>query len=121
MQMDLLEANKKLQSTAVGQAKAGEDTNALRRQMEEQRKQLDEQARQVDEHRKNADSKLKQVNEKEKALLEMEKQLQKRKEQMDNLEASLKKVSLQFFNLNWLNNVRFIFFLLGWRKRCSGS
>lgn len=90
MQLDLHEANKKIQQ--VSAAKPGEDMSAIKRQLDEQSKKIDEQSRQVEDQRRSVDNKLKQINEREKGLQELDKQLQRRKDQLDQLEMSLKKV-----------------------------
>lgn len=93
MQVDLHEANKKLQA---GAAKAGADTMQERKQMEEQRRQLDEQRRQTDDRAKNVDQKARMTEEKERALQNLDQELKKRKARMDQLEQQLQKVIALF-------------------------
>lgn len=52
------------------------------------------------------ENKRKDVEEKEKALTELDRQLKKRKEQMDQMEASLRKVSLKYLTLIAYHTVR---------------
>lgn len=94
MQVDLHEANKKLQA---GAAKAGADTMQERKQMEEQRRQLDEQRRQTDDRAKNVDQKARMTEEKERALQNLDQELKKRKARMDQLEQQLQKVIFALF------------------------
>lgn len=93
MQLDLHEANKKLQSS---QSNSHDNTGAMRKQLEDEKKNIEDMKKHLDEQRKNFDSKRKEVEEKEKELNELDRQLKKRKEQMDQLEASLKKVCVDF-------------------------
>lgn len=93
MQVDLHEANKKLQA---GAAKAGADTMQERKQMEEQRRQLDEQRRQMDDRAKSVDQKSRMTEEKERALQNLDQELKKRKARMDQLEQQLQKVIALF-------------------------
>lgn len=51
------------------------------------------------------ENKRKDVEEKEKALAELDRQLKKRKEQMDQMEASLRKVSLKYIMLNNIQDI----------------
>lgn len=89
MQVDLHEANKKLQA---GAAKAGADTMQERKQMEDQRRQLEEQRRQMDERAKSVDQKARTTEEKERTLQNLDQDLKKRKARMDQLEQQLQKV-----------------------------
>lgn len=88
--MDLHEANKKL---ANGAARAGEETTALKMQLDEQKKQLEEQRRKLEEHKKGLDSKSRQLEEKERSIADVDQKLKKRKEKLDQLEAQIQKVS----------------------------
>lgn len=89
MQVDLHEANKKLQA---GAAKAGADTIQERKQMEEQRRQMEEQRRQTEERAKSVDQKARAIEEKERTLQSLDQDLKKRKARMDQLEQQLQKV-----------------------------
>lgn len=91
MQVDLHEANKKLQ---VGAAKAGADSIQERKQLDEQRRQLDEQRRQMDERAKSVDQKARTTEEKERTLQNLDQDLKKRKARMDQLEQQLQKVTV---------------------------
>lgn len=55
------------------------------------------------------ENKRKDVEEKEKSLMELDRQLKKRKEQMDQMEASLRKVSYRnksyIFETNYLQQI----------------
>jgi len=90
-QLDLHEANKKL---ANGAARAGEETTALKMQLEEQKKQLEDQRRKLEEHKKGLDSKSRQLEEKEKSIADVDQKLEKRKEKLDQLEAQIQKVNV---------------------------
>lgn len=90
MQVDLHEANKKLQA---GAAKVGADTTQERKQLEEHRRQLDEQRRQMDERAKSVDQKARTIEEKERTLQNLDQDLKKRKARMDQLEQQLQKVT----------------------------
>ncbi|PNF29431.1 hypothetical protein B7P43_G06850 [Cryptotermes secundus] len=89
-QLDLHEANKKL---ANGAARAGEETTALKMQLDEQKKQLEDQRRKLEEHKKGLDSKSRQLEEKEKSIADVDQKLKKRKEKLDQLEAQIQKQS----------------------------
>lgn len=89
-QLDLHEANKKLTN---GAARAGEETTALKMQLDEQKKQLEDQRRKLEEHKKGLDSKSRQLEEKEKSIADVDQKLKKRKEKLDQLEAQIQKVS----------------------------
>lgn len=89
MQVDLHEANKKLQA---GAAKAGADTIQERKQLEDQKRLLDDQRRQTEERAKSVDQKARTVEEKERTLQTQEQELRKRKVKMDQLEQQLQKV-----------------------------
>lgn len=95
IQVELLEANKKLQ--AAGAAKAGVDTSQSQRQIEEQKRQLEEAMRQVEEKARTVDQKARSIDEKERALQNMDTELKKRKAKMDQLEQQLQKVFTRFF------------------------
>lgn len=95
-QLDLREANKKLQAAGAQNAKAGEDTAHAKKQLQEEFKKLDDARRQFEEQRRTVENKRKDVEEKEKALAELDRQLKKRKEQMDQMEASLRKVRFKY-------------------------
>lgn len=88
-QVDLHEANKKLQA---GGAKPGVDTSQERKQLEEQKRQLEEQRKQIEERARISDSKLRTAEEKERALQALDQDLKKRKAKMDQLEQQLQKV-----------------------------
>lgn len=88
-QVDLHEANKKLQA---GAAKAGADTIQERKQMDEQKRQLEDQRRQVEERAKSIDQKARTTEEKERMLQNLDQDLKKRKARMDQLEQQLQKV-----------------------------
>ena len=89
-QLDLHEANRKL---ANGAARAGEETSALKMQLDEQKKQLEDQRRKLEEHKKGLDSKSRQLEEKEKSIADVDQKLKKRKEKLDQLEAQIQKVN----------------------------
>lgn len=89
VQVDLHEANKKLQA---GAAKVGADTMQERKQMEEQRRQWEEQRRQTEERAKSVDQKARAIEEKERMLQSLDQDLKKRKARMDQLEQQLQKV-----------------------------
>lgn len=89
-QVDLHEANKKLQA---GAAKAGIDTTQERRQLEEQKRQLEEQRRQTEERAKSVDQKARTIEEKERTLQSLDQDLKKRKAKMDQLEQQLQRVN----------------------------
>lgn len=91
-QLDLHEANKKLQAVGAQNAKAGDDSAQARRQIQEEFKKLEDARKQFDEQRRTVENKRKDIEEREKALAELDRQLKKRKEQMDQMEASLRKV-----------------------------
>lgn len=93
-QVDLHEANKKLQA---GAAKAGIDTTQERRQLEEQKRQVEEQRRQTEERAKSVDQKARTIEEKERTLQSLDQDLKKRKAKMDQLEQQLQRVS-KFFD-----------------------
>lgn len=93
LQLELHEANQRI---AAGAAKAGEETSALKTQLDEQKKQLENQRRKLDEHRKGIDTRAKQLEDKEKTLADLELKLKKRKENLDQLEAQ--KVSRRIKN-----------------------
>lgn len=103
LQLDLQEANKKL---ANGAAKAGEETSALKMQLEEQKKQLEEQRRKLDEHKKGLDSKSRQLEEREKSIADADQKLKKRKEKLDQLEAHIQKARYRYFLYFELNTVK---------------
>lgn len=92
MQVDLHEANKKLQA---GAAKAGTDTTQERK-LEDQRRQLEEQRRQIEERAKSIDQKARTIEEKERMLQNLDQELKKRKARMDQLEQQLQKVNIFF-------------------------
>lgn len=81
-QVDLHEANKKLQA---GATKAGIDTTQERRQLEEQKRQMEERAKSVDQ-------KARTIEEKERTLQSLDQDLKKRKAKMDQLEQQLQRV-----------------------------
>jgi len=81
-QLDLYDANQKLQSGGV-------QNDA---EVSAQRKQLEEQRRRLEEHRKQLDGKVKQLEEKEKALADIDQKLKKRKDRIDQMEAQMQKV-----------------------------
>lgn len=89
MQVDLHEANRKLQA---GAAKTGTDTTQERRHLEEQRRQLEDQRRQTEERVKSVDQKARTLEEKERALQSLDQDLKKRKAKMDQLEQQLQRV-----------------------------
>lgn len=91
IQVDLHEANKKLQA---GAQKAGADTSQERKQLDDQRRQIDEQRKQLEERIRAIDQKSRSVEEKEKALQNLDQDLKKRKARMDQLEQQLQRVSL---------------------------
>lgn len=95
MQVDLHEANKKLQA---GAAKAGADTTQERKQLEDQRRQLDEQRRQTDDRAKSVEQKARTIEEKERMLQNLDQDLKKRKARMDQLEQQLQKVIIALFH-----------------------
>lgn len=98
-QVDLHEANKKLQA---GAAKAGIDTTQERRQLEEQKRQLEEQRRQTEERAKSVDQKARTIEEKERTLQSLDQDLKKRKAKMDQLEQQLQRVKKSINNRdNW--------------------
>lgn len=98
-QLDLHEANKKL---ANGAARAGEETTALKMQLDEQKKQLEDQRRKLEEHKKGLDSKSRQLEEKEKSIADVDQKLKKRKEKLDQLEAQIQKASgIKMWRIFW--------------------
>jgi uncharacterized protein (DUF3084 family) len=91
MQVDLHEANKKLQA---GAARAGADTMQERKQLDEQKRQIEEQRRQTEDRAKSVDQKGRTLEEKERMLQNLDQDLKKRKARMDQLEQQLQKVSV---------------------------
>lgn len=102
-QVDLHEANKKLQA---GGGKPGVDTSQERKQLDDQRRQLEEHRKQVEERARGAESRLKAVEEKERMLQGLDQELKKRKAKMDQLEQQLQRVKIYWktitLTLNWI-------------------
>ena len=86
--MELQEAQQKLASGGGGsvQAKDGEETVKLRRQVDEQRKQLEDM-------RRSGEQRAKMIEDRQKSLDETDRMFKKRKEMLDQMEAKIKSVN----------------------------
>lgn len=78
--LDLHEANQKLQNGA----RSGNDSQAIKRQLEEQMKMVEQKVHTLEQRNK-------QLDEKEKTLVELDARLNKKREQINNMEQQLAK------------------------------